>query len=132
LKQFGLSSSERIKSKKEFELVFTKGEVFFSSSNRLKAAFYLVKNPGSNGIKAAFTVSKKSGNAVWRNRVKRLLRELYRLNKSQIKSVCSQKGLKLFVILSPGTLNQLNNKKIYLKDIEGDVVDLLNQIRSKL
>jgi len=80
----------------------------------------------------AFAVSRKSGNAVWRNRVKRLLRELYRLNKSQIKKVCWQKSLKVFIVFSPGNFNQMNNKKIYLKDIEDDVVDLLNQIRSKL
>ncbi len=132
MKQFGLSSLERIKSKKEFELVFTRGEVFFSSSNRLKATFFIETNPDKIGVKVAFAVSRKSGNAVWRNRVKRLLRELYRLNKSQIKKVCWQKSLKVFIVFSPGNFNQMNNKKIYLKDIEDDVVDLLNQIRSKL
>lgn len=132
MKRFGLSSKERIKSRKEFELVFSRGEVFFPSSNRLKATFFIERNSDKIGIKVAFAVSKKSGNAVWRNRVKRLFRELYRLNKSEIKSDCEQKKLKLLLVISPYTLNQMNNKKIYLNDIESDVVDLLNQIRSKL
>lgn len=132
MKQFGLSSKERIKSKKEFELVFSRGETLFSSSNRLKATFFIERNSDIIGIKVAFAVSRKSGNAVWRNRVKRLFRESYRLNKSKIKSDCDLKRLRILLVISPNTINQTNNKKIYLKDIENDVIDILNQIRSKL
>lgn len=132
MKRFSLSSKERIKSRKEFELVFSRGEILFSSSNRLKTTFFIENNSDKIGIKAAFAVSKKSGNAVWRNRIKRLFRESYRLNKCKIKFDCEQKNLKLLLVISPNTINQINNKEIYLKDIESDVVDLLNQIRSKL
>lgn len=132
MKQFGLSAFERIKNKKEFELVYTRGEVLFSSSNRLKAVFFIDRNPDTIGIKTAFAVSKKSGNAVWRNRIKRLFRESYRLNKNEIKSDCENKKLKLFLIFSPNTVNRTNSKKIYLKDVVDDVIELLIKIRSKL
>jgi ribonuclease P protein component len=132
LKQLGLSASERIKSKKEFELVYSRGEVLFSPSNKLKAIFFIDKNPDIIGIKTAFAVSRKSGNAVWRNRIKRLLRESYRINKLEINNACRSKKMKLLLVFSPGALNQINNKKIFLKDIMNDVNDLLIQIGTKL
>jgi ribonuclease P protein component len=132
LKQLGLSASERIKRKIEFNLVYSRGEFFFSRSNRLKAAFYIDRNPETAGIKAAFAVSKKSGNAVWRNRLKRLLRESYRLNKADLILRCKEKKAKLLIVFSSNTLNETNSKKIKLSDIEDDVVDLLNQIGIKL
>lgn len=132
MKQLGLSASERIKSKKEFELVYSRGEVLFSPSNKLKAIFFIDKNPDIIGIKTAFAVSRKSGNAVWRNRIKRLLRESYRINKLEINNACRCKKMKLLLVFSPGALNQINNKKIFLKDIMNDVNDLLIQIGTKL
>lgn len=132
MKRFGLSASERIKSKKEFELVYSRGEILFSPSNKLKAVFFIDRNPDMIGIKTAYAVSSKSGNAVWRNRIKRLLRESYRLNKMEINNACISKKQKLLLVFSPGTLNQTNNKKIILKDIMNDVNDLLIQIGTKL
>ncbi|MDQ7816500.1 MAG: ribonuclease P protein component [Melioribacteraceae bacterium] len=132
MKRFGLSASERIKSKKEFELVYSRGEILFSPSNKLKAVFFIDRSPDMIGIKTAYAVSSKSGNAVWRNRIKRLLRESYRLNKMEINNACRSKKLKLLLVFSPGTLNQTNNKKIFLKDIMNDVNDLLIQIGTKL
>ena len=132
MKRFGLSASERIKSKKEFELVYSRGEILFSPSNKLKAVFFIDRNSDMIGIKTAYAVSSKSGNAVWRNRIKRLLRESYRLNKMEINNTCGNRKLKLLLVFSPGTLNQTNNKKIFLKDIMNEVTDLLIQIGTKL
>ena len=132
MKQFGLSAKERIKSRNEFELVYTSGEVLFSSSNRFKAAILIQNEKEEAVLKTAFAVSRKSGNAVWRNRVKRLLRESFRLNKTELKSEVNSKRKALFVVLSPNTINQKNNKKIFLKDVMNDVIDLLNQIKAKL
>ena len=132
MRQFALSRKERIKSKKEFDLVYSAGEHLISPSQKLKALYIIDRNPDAAGIKTAYAVSKKAGNAVWRNRVKRLLRESYRLNKKEITEDCLAKTIGLLVVFSPFSINQKRSKKIFLNDVMNDVVVLLNRIRTKL
>ncbi|MEW6702594.1 MAG: ribonuclease P protein component [Bacteroidota bacterium] len=132
MKQFGLSAKERIKSKKEFDLVYSAGEFLFSSSQKFKAVFFIQRKSETNGIKTAFAVSSKCGTAVWRNRVKRLLRESYRLNKKEIKDLVELKKLNALIVFSSNKINQTNHKKIFLKEVMLEVVDLINQIKAKL
>lgn len=132
MKLFGLSVKERIKKKKEFDLVYTKGEVIFSSSLRLKVIFYVNKNSDEVGVKTAYAISRKSGKAVWRNRLKRLLRESYRLNKQILKNFCEDKNINLLLVFSSNTLNEEKNKKINLRTIMPDVLDLMNKIKAKI
>jgi len=132
LKQFGLSSKERIKSKNEFDLVYSAGEILFSSSQKFKAVFFIQRESEPSGIKTAFAVSRKSGIAVWRNRIKRLLRESYRLNKKEICSEVAIKKMRVFIVFSPNTINQKNSRKILLKEVMPEVNDLMNKIRARL
>lgn len=132
MKQFGLSSKERIKSKNEFDLVYSAGEILFSSSQKFKAVFFIQKESETSGIKTAFAVSRKSGIAVWRNRIKRLLRESYRLNKKEICSEVELKKMRVFIVFSPNTINQKNSRKILLKEVMPEVIDLMNKIRARL
>ena len=132
MKQFGLSAKERIKSKNEFDLVYSAGEILFSSSQKFKAVFFIHKESETSGIKAAFAVSRKSGNAVWRNRVKRLFRESFRQNKQELKELVELKNVSLLIVFSPNMINQTNRKKIFLKEILPEVVDLMNQVKAKL
>ena len=132
MKQFGLSAKERIKSKNEFDAVYSSGQVLYSFSNKLKAVVLIQKETEEAVLKTAFAVSRKSGNAVWRNRVKRLLRESFRNNKHELKSLVELKKTKLLVVFSPNAINQSNNKKIVLGDLLSDVVDLLGKIKEKL
>jgi len=132
LKQFGLSSKERIKSKNEFDLVYSAGEILFSSSQKFKAVFFIQRESEASGIKTAFAVSRKSGIAVWRNRIKRLLRESYRLNKKEICSEVELKKMRAFIVFSPNTINQKNSRKILLKEVMPEVNDLMNKIRARL
>ncbi|MFA5804310.1 MAG: ribonuclease P protein component [Melioribacteraceae bacterium] len=131
MKQFGLSSKERIKSKNEFDLVYSAGEILFSSSQKFKAVFFIQKESETSGIKTAFAVSRKSGIAVWRNRIKRLLRESYRLNKKAIYSEVELKKLRVFIVFSPNTINQKNSRKILLKEVMPEVIDLMNRIKKR-
>ncbi|MEG8947819.1 ribonuclease P protein component [Rosettibacter firmus] len=132
MKQFGLSAKERIKKKKEIELVYTKGETIYSSSSIIKAIFYINKDSDYIGVKTAFAVSRKTGKAVWRNRLKRLLRESYRLNKQILIPLCLEKKIGLYIIFASNTLNEAKNKKIKLSNIMPDIVDLMNKIKLRI
>lgn len=132
MKNFGLSKNERVKLKKDFFKIFTEGQVLYSSENKLKANYFIESSVNDFGVKAAFVVSKKTGNAVWRNRVKRLLRVAYRLNKSALIEQCDIKNKKLLVAFSPNTFNQKKNKKLNLDFIYSDFLSLVEQLKEKI
>ncbi len=82
-KVFGYPKSEKLKNKKVIDQLFSEGKSF--SKYPLKLIY--IKNTTSSKaqIQAGVTVPKRNfKSAVTRNRIKRLLREAYRLNKQQV------------------------------------------------
>ena len=77
---FGLPRNRILKKKKDFQAVYSRGK---SYANRF-LVLYVFRSNGFQG-KVGFAAGKKLGNAVKRNRVKRLLRESYRMNQGAIK-----------------------------------------------
>lgn len=74
---FTYKKNEKLKSKKAVDQIFTNGKSI--SAYPLRLVF--VKN--NTSLKVGVSVSKRNfKNAVHRNRIKRLLRDAYRLNKS--------------------------------------------------
>ena len=132
MKSQGLSVHERIKSRKDFEEIYSGGRIVFSSDKKIKAVYIVKTGPDGPGVKIAAAVSKKSGIAVWRNRVKRLIKEAYRLNKSILAEECSGKDVLLMIVFSPGALSEKRNKKLVLGDVLPGVLDIMNKIRSSL
>ncbi len=132
MKQFGLSKKERIKSKKDFDFVFSNGEYITSPNKTFKAVFYIKRKTEEAVLQAAFAVSKKAGIAVWRNRVKRLMRESFRLNKNILLPLVIEKNICVQIIFSSNSINFKNNKKIFLNDVMPQVVDIMNQIKEKI
>ena len=65
---------ETIKSKRDFERVFSRGRRYNDALLRIRVA----QREGSPG-RVAFVAAKRLGNAVFRNRCKRVLREAARL-----------------------------------------------------
>ncbi len=132
MKKFGLSKQEKIKKRKEFEAVYTSGSTLISKSKKFKATYLILKNGNSSGIKVAFAVSKRAGNAVWRNRVKRLMREAYRLNKNFLLEKANISNLFVLLIFSPYKFNKKTDGKIYLKDVESDIIELMKSVEKRL
>lgn len=127
MKNFSLTRKERVKKKRDFEKIYSSARVLFSSDRLIKVHFLLVVNEDP-GIKIAAAVSKKSGKAVWRNRVKRLIKESYRVNKKPLLEIVLKKKINLLLVFSPNRLSETINKKIYLRSISPGVVDLMNKI----
>jgi ribonuclease P protein component len=127
--KYGLSAREKIKNRKEIERIFTQGEIVYSSKNKLRAHYVLRDSSDKIGVLFAVAVGKKQGNAVWRNRVKRLIREAYRLNKFELIKKCMIKNTTLEVIFSPQDINQQRNNRVGLSDIEGPLKEIIIKIR---
>jgi ribonuclease P protein component len=127
LKNFSLTRNERVKKKRDFEKVYNAANVLFSSDRLIKVHFICSENSVAV-IKIAAAVSKKAGKAVWRNRVKRLIKESYRLNKKALLEKVLLKKIQLLLVFSPSRLSEASNKKIYLHDVSPGVVELMNKI----
>jgi ribonuclease P protein component len=70
---------ERIRKRQDYLRIYEQGGRIYSKR------FTIILCRNSSGIRRlGMTVSKKTGNAVQRNRIKRLLREFFRLNKSRL------------------------------------------------
>ena len=84
----GLPRNRILKKKKDFQAVYSRGK---SYANRF-LVLYVFRSNGFQG-KVGFAAGKKLGNAVKRNRIKRLLRESYRMHQSEI-----EEGVSLLLV----------------------------------
>ena len=91
----GLSKAERINSKLTIEHIFKKGDSVFAYPYRL---VWIENSIEQEAIPAQILISvgkKRFKRAVDRNAIKRLIREVYRINKNKIWEHCKQNDLNL-------------------------------------
>jgi len=119
---------DRLVNDSDFELVYKLGRVIISEDKKLKAKYYFSKSGGNITIKIGLSVVSKKGISVWRNRMKRILRESLRTDREILRNIIEQKNEDLLIIFSPYSINQTNSKKIFLKDIKSSVLDILKRI----
>jgi ribonuclease P protein component len=131
LKLFSLSKDERIKEKKNIQLLIQEGSSVFSSRNSLKA-IYLIQDSDKPGVKIAVGISKKAGKAVWRNKLKRLIRNAYRLNKIPLIKSAQQKNKSVLILFTSLSYNEQNNKNLFYDEIVKEVKSLLEKIAKRI
>ena len=73
----------RLKKDKEFQIVYNSGNKEFGYYSLI---FYKKMKNKNEVSKIGYVASKKTGNAVCRNRLRRLLKEFFRLNTLKIKT----------------------------------------------
>jgi ribonuclease P protein component len=98
-KQYTLGKTERLKSRKKIEALFSSGQRFTTVPFLV---YYRVHADASTPVlQAGFSASKKNfKRAVDRNRAKRIIRELYRLQNTTLKTriKAGMKSLDIFII----------------------------------
>ena len=78
-----LRPCDRIKKKREFDAVFAGGKIVHTDKFTVRHL-----TTGQEVARLGLIVGKRHGNAVRRNRMKRLLREVFRLNRHLIAAPC--------------------------------------------
>jgi ribonuclease P protein component len=125
-KPYSLGKSERLKSRKQIDALFESGKKMTQFPFRLLYR----QEQGANEIKAGFTVSSKNyPRAVDRNRIKRLVREAYRIQKTELES-CVKKNqilLHLFFIYTGRDIISFEEISHRLKQILDKLVRVIHE-----
>jgi len=119
---------DRLVNDSDFELVYKTCHAVISEDKKIKAKYLFTGKSGNNTVKIGLSVVSKKGNSVWRNRIKRILKESLRIDRETLRNIIEQKNADLLIIFSPYSINQTNSKKIFLKDIKPAVLDILKRI----
>ena len=99
VKKFTLNKTERLKRRKIIEQLFSEGRAV--SAFPIRVQYKLVDELLAEPLQAGFSASSRTfKRAVDRNRIKRLMREAYRLQKAQLEQALQtkQRRLALFLI----------------------------------
>ena len=130
-KKFSLGKNERLKSRKLIEQLFNEGKVLFIPPYRIS---YLQKSinidQGIPVLQFGIGVSSKNfKKAVDRNRVKRLTREAFRLQKTELLKKLEQKGLQLniFFVYTSNQLPDFNTVRDKLNVILNKLILLIDE-----
>lgn len=102
-----------IKKNQDFKEVYNNGK---SYANKLLVIYYLPNEKDYNNL--GLSVSKKVGNSVVRNRIRRLIKESYRLNEDKIK-----KGYNIIIIA------KVRSNSADFKSIEKALLHLMKKVK---
>jgi ribonuclease P protein component len=98
VKKFTLNKEERLKRRKVIELLFSEGRAVTAFPIRVQ--FKMVDELLTVPLQAGFSASSRNfKRAVDRNRIKRLMREAYRLQKAPLEQALQTKQRKLALFL---------------------------------
>ena len=115
MRKFTNSPLESIKKTAEFKKVYKLGKAF---SNRFFVVYVLQND--KNHARLGLSISKKVGKAVKRNKLRRLLKECFRLNKFEMPNAD-------MVMVARASASELASAGKYL-DVEKSLMSLMEQI----
>ena len=119
--RFTFGKEEKLKSKKQIEQLFAEGNIVKDFPILMK---FLKTDVNDFPIKVAFSVPKKNFKlAVHRNRIKRLLRETYRLNKHVLLNNVDGKYVVMFIYT--------DKKEWSYIELEEKMITVLNKFNKK-
>lgn len=120
--QFTFKKEEKLKSKKLIEQLFEQGSTL--KEFPLRMVYLKVKLGSGYPVKASFSVSKrKFKHAVDRNRIKRLMRECYRMNKYKLYQNIEDEYILMFTYI--------DEKELKYVDIEENMIHLMTKLIQK-
>ena len=106
-------SINKIKKTKDFSLIYNK-----SKKMHTKYAIIFIKENINNEQRFGFVASKKTGNAVQRNRIKRIFKEFVKTHKDKFKKNTD------YIFVGKSILKE-NIKTLKYKDIEKDISNVI-------
>ncbi len=122
-RRFTLPKSHILRGRRNFQQLFESRKFINSPTITVRFA---VHPSNKEGFKVGFISPKKIGNAVQRNRYKRLMREAYRLNKHTLSEAMNHFVGSLHVVFIA------RHTKPDYHAIENDMVTLLGDLRSRI
>jgi len=115
---FTFQKQEKLKHKKLIEMLFTEGKSI--SLFPLRIVYLQIEHNGGMPLQIGFSVPKRNiKKAVDRNRVKRQLREAYRLNKNEIYNSIDKKFIMMVIFMG--------NKKMNSQFIKSGMIKVLQK-----
>ena len=97
MSKYTFGKSHRLKSKQQIDQLFVEGNSFIEFPLRV---VWRCTEATESSVQIAFSISKKNlPKAVHRNHVKRLIRESYRQQNKELKSMAAEKGKQLQIML---------------------------------
>ncbi len=106
-----------LKKNGEFQIIYNSGRKSFGYYSLI-----FFRRNDNNLKRCGFVVSKKIGNAVCRNRLKRLFREYYRQKENMIKDGCD------IIFVAKKTAGE-KFKSLKYQDIESDLNKILRNVK---
>ena len=106
-------SINKIKKSKDFSLIYNK-------SKKMHTKYAIIFIRENNKQRFGFVASKKTGNAVQRNRIKRLFKEFVKTHKNKFRENTD------YIFVGKSVLKE-NIKNLKYKDIEKDIIKVIKQ-----